>query len=95
MDENGSKNKGWTSYTRLYLVKHVLKILQASLNESDYLTLITFTDESEVILEDKQINKENKSIAFNRVKILKPLNGTYISPALDLAYELIKKITLW
>lgn len=82
--------EGGKAFTRLDLVKHVLNVIIASLNESDCLSLITYSDNSELLLEPSKMNEENKQKAKNCLRVLEPTNCTYTYQGIQLAYGVIK-----
>ncbi len=59
--------EGDKAFTRLDLVKHVLNTLIASLTEFDSLSLITFSDDSKILLDLIPMNFENKCLARKRI----------------------------
>jgi len=85
----GAAEKG-RAFTRLDLVKHVLNVLVASLNATDQISLITFSDESEVVLELVSMTPENKTLAKNLIKNLSTIGGTNTLPGIHKSYELMK-----
>lgn len=85
------KFEGSKAFTRLDLVKHVLNVLIATMDQYDYLSLITFSNNSELVLDLCKMTKENKRLAKNYVKTLEPLSNTYTGPALKLAYKTMEK----
>ena len=88
IDVSGSMNdvcgaaEGGKAFTRLDLVKHVLNVLVASLNYTDQLALVEFSDDSEVVLDLVNMTPENKVIAKNYIKALKTIGGTNTLPGL-------------
>lgn len=83
--------EGGKAFTRLDLVKHVLNVIIASLTEADCLSLISFSDEPNVILELVNMNTSNKEKAKMCVSILEPEQSTYTGPGLKCAYNVISK----
>jgi hypothetical protein len=95
IDISGSMNtvvglaEGEKGFTRLDLVKHVLNVLVTSLNESDHLCLLTFSDETEIVFEISKMDVENKEIARKKIKNLQTQGGTYTKGAIEKAYKII------
>ena len=95
IDISGSMNtvvglaEGSKGFTRLDLVKHVLNVLITSLNKSDHLCLLTFSDETEVVFKLSEMDEENKAIANKRAKNLETQGGTYTKGAIEKAYNII------
>lgn len=78
------------AYSRLDLVKHVLNVLITSLHEHDRLALVTFSDETELVMSLTSMSNENKMLAKSAVQMLKPQMNTYTAPAIKKAYEIIR-----
>lgn len=91
MDDVCGAAEGGKAFTRLDLVKHVLNVLVASLNYTDQLALVEFSDDSEVVLDLVNMTPENKVIAKNYIKALKTIGGTNTLPGIHKSYEEIKK----
>ena len=95
IDVSGSMNEivgvaeGSKGFTRLDLVKHVLNVLITSLNESDHLCLITFSDETEIVFPLTQMNEESKVISKMKVQKLATQRSTRTKTAITFAYQLI------
>ena len=81
--------EGGKAFTRLDLVKHVLNVLIASLESQDQLGLITFTDNTETVLELVPMTQENKLLARNHIKQMEQQGSTITGPAIKRAYELM------
>lgn len=90
MDDIVGAAEGGKAFTRLDLVKHVLNVLVASLNDTDQLSLITFSDESECILELCDMTDLNKVMAKNLIKSLQTIGGTNTLPGIHKSYQMIK-----
>lgn len=82
--------EGGRAFTRLDLVKHVLNVLITTLTEADSLSLITFSNEAEVILDLVPMSKRNKILAKNCVNAFEPQANTYTGPALRKAYDIMR-----
>lgn len=82
------------AYSRLDLVKHVLNVLIASLNKHDMLSLVTFSNETHVVMTPMLMDNLNKSLAKSAVEILEPQSNTYTAPAIKKAYEIIRDSSL-
>ena len=91
MSSTVGKGEGSKAFTRLDLVKHVLNVLISSLDSSDRLALITFTNTTSVVLKLCEMNEENKRIAQQEVKKMKPFSNTYTAPAISEAYRMLKE----
>ena len=83
--------EGGKAFTRLDLVKHVLNVLIASLGDMDQLGLITFSDNSETVLDLVNMTAANKILAKNLITQFEQQSSTYTGPAIKLAYELMSK----
>ena len=90
MGTSVGRAEGSKAFTRLDLVKHVLNVLITSLNKDDYLSLIAFSDETEIILEISEMDEENKSLAKSRVNELTPTNGTCTTKAIKQAFNVVE-----
>ena len=91
MDETVGAAEGGKAFTRLDLVKHVLNVVVMSLTPSDQLGIVTFSDDSEIILELAYMTPDNKILAKNHIKILETAGGTNTLPGIHMCYELIKQ----
>ena len=83
--------EGGKAFTRLDLVKHVLNVLITALGETDQLALITFSDNSETVLDLSNMTSANKLLAKNLVSQLEQQSSTYTGPAIKMAYDVIAK----
>jgi hypothetical protein len=90
MGTSVGKAEGSKAFTRLDLVKHVLNVLITSLNKDDCLSLITFSDETEIVLDICEMDEENKDIAKHRVNDLRPTNCTRTAKAIKEAYKVLE-----
>lgn len=77
------------AYSRLDLVKHVLNVIIACLDEKDMLALIAFSDQAELLMSLTPMSNLNKSLAKTAVQMLEPLSSTNTTNGLKMAYELI------
>ena len=73
------------------MVKHVLNVLIASLEATDQLALITFSDNTETVLDLVSMTPENKLLAKNLIRQLEQQSSTITGPAIKKAYETISK----
>lgn len=80
MDEVVGAAEGGKAFTRLDLVKHVLNVLVASLNDNDQMSLITFSDDSEIILDLVNMTQGNKTFAKSFIQSLRTIGGTNTLP---------------
>jgi len=83
--------EGGKAFTRLDLVKHVLNVLVASLESTDQLSLITFSDNTEVVLDLVGMTQENKILAKNHIRQMQQQSSTITGPAIKKAYELMAR----
>lgn len=83
--DNSTESHG---FSRLDLVKHSLKTIISTTNETDYVSLITFSDLAQVIMEPFQMSSINKTTANNIIDDLQPTNTTNIWDALRLGIEI-------
>ena len=83
--DNSTESHG---FSRLDLVKHSLKTIISTTNETDYVSLITFSDLAQVIMEPFQMSSMNKTTANNIIDDLHPTNTTNIWDALRLGIEI-------
>ena len=83
--DNSTESHG---FSRLDLVKHSLKTIISTTNETDYVSLITFSDLAQVIMEPFQMSSINKITANNIIDDLQPTNTTNIWDALRLGIEI-------
>jgi len=81
--------EGGKAFTRLDLVKHVLNVLVASLTQDDYLSLIAFSENTEVLLNLCEMNEENKNLAKIKISELEPTSCTCTSKAIREAYKVL------
>lgn len=79
------------AFSRLDLVKHVLNVLIASLNENDKLALVTFSDNAELVMSLTEMTNMNKILAKSAVEVLSPQANTYTAPAIKKAYQIIRE----
>ena len=94
MGSTVGKGEGRKAFTRLDLVKHVLNVLINSLEPTDYLSLITFSDKPTLNMALSEMKEANVRLAKNHVNRMHTISNTYTSPAIKLAYEEIKKSPL-
>tara|TARA_Y100000991_G_scaffold215523_1_gene206311 strand:+ start:3092 stop:5191 length:2100 start_codon:yes stop_codon:yes gene_type:complete len=83
--DNSTESHG---FSRLDLVKHSLKTIVSTTNETDYVSLITFSDLAQVIMDPLQMSSINKTNANNIIDDLEPTNTTNIWDALRLGIEI-------
>ena len=87
-DASIEESKGEShGFSRLDLVKHSLKTVVNSVNDNDYISLITFSETASVIQEPLQMISTNKSSTCDKVDSLMPTNTTNIWDALRLGME--------
>ena len=87
-DASIEESKGEShGFSRLDLVKHSLKTVVNSVNDDDYISLITFSETASVIQEPLQMISTNKSSTCDKVDALMPTNSTNIWDALRLGME--------
>lgn len=96
LDVSGSMNsvvgqaEGGKGFTRLDLVKHVMNVIVTALDKDDYLSIIKFSDESELVMDLAPMNDENKIIAKNYISDLAVMGCTSTGPAIKMAYDVIE-----
>jgi hypothetical protein len=78
-------------FNRLDIAKHILCILIAVLKDSDNFCLITFSQKSQIVYELTKMTKQNKIKAFHCIHSIKTYCNKYMSQALQLGYNEIKK----
>ncbi len=78
-------------FSRLDLVKHSLKTVVSSVNETDSISLITFSDRAQVIMDPFVMNSLNKTSANRLIDNLEPTSTTNIWEALRLGIEIAVK----
>jgi len=89
MSEFAGCAEGNKSFTRLDLVKHVLRVLITSLTEDDFLSIISFSNEPRIEFNLLPMTDLNKEIAKMAVSELNTEGGTYTGNAIKLAYQLM------
>ena len=91
MSSSVGEAEGKKIFSRLDIVKHVLRVLITVLQDDDNLCLITFSDTANIVLELSRMTKQNKLLAKNHVNGLRTYCNTYTGPALKAAYNEITK----
>ncbi len=81
--------EGDKAFTRLDLVKHVLNVLIVSLTERDSLALITFSNETKLLLDSQYMTEVNKAAFKRKIQALQTEQATYTGQAIQKAYEVI------
>ena len=79
--------EGGKAFTRLDLVKHVLNVLIVSLKSCDTLALITFSNETKLVLSSAFMTEQNKVIFKRQVERLETEASTYTGQAIQKAYQ--------
>lgn len=80
------------SYNALYFVKHSLRVVVNSCNSNDYISLITFSDQSKIIQNWIQCTKTNKELLIKNIKELKVEGGTSIWNGLKTGIDLVTNL---
>ena len=79
--------EGGKAFTRLDLVKHVPNVLIVSLKSCDTLALITFSNETKLVLSSAFMTEQNKVIFKRQVERLETEASTYTGQAIQKAYQ--------
>ena len=93
MQNPSSEQEGSSFYSRLTLVKLVLKVLVHMCDDDTKLGLVVFSDEANLIFSPKLMTQANKKEACQRIDTLRPTNGTQISKGLELAFKMASEET--
>lgn len=89
MGSNASLEKeGNYQFSRLDLVKHSLRTIVDSMNETDYIALVPFSTAASILLQPTQLDESMKQICCNLIDELKPTNTTNIWDALKLSFDI-------
>lgn len=80
--------------SRLDIVKHAINTIVKTLDQNDYITIITFSNQGNVIIEEKQTTTNNKQLILNEVKKFIPDGGTNLWDGIKCAIEVINKSQL-
>ena len=88
MANPSSEQEGSSFYSRMTLVKLVLKVLVNMCLPNTKLGLVTFTDIAKVIFSPKLMTDQNKKEACTRIDTMHPTSGTNISTGLEKSFEL-------
>lgn len=80
--------------SRLDIVKHALSTIIKTLNEHDFITIITFSNQGEKIIEEKQMTNTNKEFILTEVNKLRPNGGTNLWDGIRCALDVIYRSTI-
>lgn len=78
-------------FSRLDLVKHSMKTMISMLGDNDYLSIVTFSTDSKIILSITQMDSNGRLNAINKIDSLKTEGQTNIWSGLQKAIELSKQ----
>ena len=78
-------------FSRLDLVKHSMKTMISMLGGNDYLSIVTFSTDSKIILSITQMDSNGRLNAINKIDSLKTEGQTNIWSGLQKAIELSKQ----
>ena len=89
--ETNSKSEN-NNLSRLDIVKHSVKTIINSLCDNDYFSIVTFSTDSDILLEFTQMTILGKEKAFNILNIITPSGQTNIWAGLNNGLSLLKNI---
>lgn len=84
--ESGDGEKGF-KFTRLDLIKHASKVVSQILCEDDYLSIVTYSTDSKVVMDFTPMNVRGKEIANRAILALYVDGATYIDRAVNVAFN--------
>lgn len=76
--------------SRLDIVKHAINTILHSLRDGDVLSLVTFSDDSKIVLNPLLINDTTRSLADVVIKSLCPTSGTYLWSGLETGLDVLR-----
>ena len=97
IDVSGSMNSPVSTdreehgFSRLDLVKHSIKTIISMLGDNDYLSIVTFSTDSKIILSITQMDYNGRLNAINKINSLKTEGQTNIWAGIQKAIELSKQ----
>lgn len=77
--------------SRLDIVKHALNTIVETLNENDCFSVVTFSNQGNVLIEKQKITVVNKQTILNKIKNLKPYGGTNLWDGVKCAIDIISQ----
>lgn len=88
MDSPVSTDQEEHGFSRLDLVKHSVKTIISMLNDNDYLSIVTFSTDSRIILSITRMDSVGRLNAIQKINMLKTENQTNIWSGLQKAINL-------
>ena len=80
-------DKEKTNFTRLNLVQHSIITIISLLDVGDYMCIIVYSNEAQILCPLSEMTPSNKSIFKSRINALEPTNSTNIWDAIRLGLE--------
>lgn len=84
--ESGDGEKGF-KFSRLDLIKHASKVVSQILTGDDYLSIVTYSTESKVVMDFTPMDVQGKAIANRAILALYVEGATYIDRAVNVAFN--------